>query len=368
MAQVKFFRTTRLDKTKAQYRMAFGERSNGKTFACLEVILKNYALHGEQGAYIRRWDTDLKMKRGATLFESVILESKVWKTYFAEKYSGIVYRSGAWYLYIEDETLKKKVVEDTPICYAFALSNVEHDKSTSYPMVTTIVFDEFLTRRAYLPDEFVLFMNTLSTIIRHRNNVVIYMIGNTVNKSSPYFTEMGLKNVDKMKRGSIDVYRYGESNLTVAVEYADGISDKGKESDVYFAFNNPKLAMITGGVWEMALYPHLPMKYKPSDVKFTYFIIYENNTLQCEMIRKGKTEFTYIHRKTTEIQNPEKDLVYSPEVSPYPNWSRRIIKARNELENVIVKQFMQEKIFYQDNEVGEVVRNYIQWCKTTPLI
>lgn len=368
MNKPKFYRTTRIDKTGAQYRMAFGERSNGKTFACLENILKNYALKGEQGAYVRRWDTDLKPRRASTLFESVILESNIWKKHFAEKYSGILYRSGAWYLYQDDTTLDKKIVEDNPICYGFALNQTEHDKSASYPLVTTIVFDEFLTRRAYLPDEFVLFMNTLSTIIRHRDNVVIYMMGNTVNKSSPYFTEMGLKNIPNMKQGTIDVYRYGESNLTVAVEYADGISENGKASDVYFAFNNPKLSMITGGVWEMALYPHLPMKYRPRDVKFTYFIIYESDILQCEMIKKNKTLFTYIHRKTTDIQNPEKDLVFSPEVTPYPNWSRRITKARNELENEIVKQFMQEKIFYQDNEVGEVVRNYIQWCRTTPLI
>lgn len=363
-----FFTTTRLDKTNAQYRIAFGERSNGKTFACLNKILEKYALYGEKGAYIRRWEVDLKVKRGSTLFESVVADSKIWKKYFATKYSGVVYRSGAWYLFTYDEKLEKKIVDPDPFCYAFALSNVEHDKSTSYPEVTTVVFDEFLTRRAYIPDEFVLFMNTLSTIIRHRNNVVVYMIGNTVNKSSPYFLEMGLKNVCNMKQGTIDIYRYGESKLSVAVEYAEGINENGKESDVYFAFDNPKLSMITGGVWEMALYPHLPMKYKPCDVKFTYFIIYESDTLQCEMIKKGKIEFTYIHRKTTDLQNPEKDLVFSPEVSPYPNWSRRIIKARNELENVIIKQFMQEKIFYQDNEVGEIVRNYIQWCKTTPLI
>ena len=61
-----------------------------------------------------------------------------------------------------------------PFCYAFALSELEHDKSTAYPNVTTVLFDEFLSRKSYLPDEFVLFMNTLSTIIRERDNVKIY--------------------------------------------------------------------------------------------------------------------------------------------------------------------------------------------------
>ena len=49
--------------------------------------------------------------------------------------------------------------------YTFALSDSEHNKSISYPDVRTILFDEFLTKHTYLTDEFVLFMNTISTIV-----------------------------------------------------------------------------------------------------------------------------------------------------------------------------------------------------------
>ena len=136
---------------------------------------------------------------------------------------------------------------------------MEHDKSTSYPDVTTVIFDEFLTRQSYLPDEFILFQNVLSTIIRGRRDVTIFMLGNTVNKWSPYFAEMGLKHVKEMEVGSIDVYTYGDSELTVAVEFT-GSRHSSKASDVYFAFDNPRLNMITGseGSWEMAIYPHCP--------------------------------------------------------------------------------------------------------------
>src|SRR5699024_5250425 len=125
--------------------------------------------------------------------------------------------------------------------------DVEHDKSTAYPKVKTIFFDEFLTRQYYLPDEFVTFMNVVSTIVRQRDDVIIFMCGNTVNQYCPYFTEMGLTHVKEMNKGVIEVYKYGESRLKVAVEYADSISKSGKPSDVYFAFDNPNLQMITGG-------------------------------------------------------------------------------------------------------------------------
>ncbi|MBQ2401993.1 MAG: phage DNA encapsidation protein, partial [Lachnospiraceae bacterium] len=39
-----------------------------------------------------------------------------------------------------------------------------------------IVFDEFMTRSGYLNNEFVRFMNLLSTLIRDRENAVVYML------------------------------------------------------------------------------------------------------------------------------------------------------------------------------------------------
>ena len=136
--------------------------------------------------------------------------------------------------------------------YTFALSDGEHDKSTSFPNIKTIVFDEFLTNKVYLNDEFVLFMNTVSTIVRRREDVRIYMLGNTVNKYCPYFQEMGLEHIQKMVQGTIDIYAYGESTLTVAVEYcANAQTEARPTAHKYFAFNNPKLAMITGGAWEI---------------------------------------------------------------------------------------------------------------------
>lgn len=365
---MKFYSLKKLNKIDATYRIAFGERSNGKTFACLEELLKTYATTGKQGAYLRRWDDDFKGKRGQTLFNAIVAESKVWKELYSEEWDSIKYKSAQWWLFKHDDDLNVDVWSDEPICYGFALSTMEHDKSSSYPNIGIIIFDEFLTRRAYLPDEFVLFMNVISTIVRHRTDVRIYMIGNTVNKTCPYFTEMGLTNVSKMKAGKIDVYHYGESKLTVAVEYCAPNNEDGKPSDVYFAFNNPKLQMITGGAWEMAMYPHLPIKYKPKDIRFTYFIQFEMDLLQCEIIYVDDMRFTYIHRKTTELQNPETDLVYCPDQSPRPNWSRRITKCRNKMENEICRYFIEEKVFYQDNEVGEIVRNYLQFCKTASII
>lgn len=346
---------------EAHYNMIIGERSNGKTYASLRYALANYVETGEQFAIIRRWQDDFRGKRSAVMFEAISANGEVEKL-TGGKWTGIYYYAGRWYLCRFDEK-GERVQDEKPFCYAFALSQMEHDKSTSYPEITIVIFDEFMTRGAYLPDEFVIFMNVLSTIIRDRNNVKIFMLGNTVNKYCPYFQEMGLTHIKEMKQGEIDVYTYGESGLKVAVEFSDS-PQKYKESDLYFAFDNPKLNMITGrgSVWEIAVYPHKPFEIQPKDIVFTFFIIFNGETLQCEVITKDSNNIIFIHRKTTPLKQPDTDLIYSPDYDPRPNWRRKINTAFTPLEKRISELFAMDKIFYQDNEVGEIVRNYLIWC------
>lgn len=355
--EMKFYSLEHILSKKAQYNIIFGERSNGKTYAALKHALEIFVQTGKQLGVIRRWKEDLRGKRGGAYFDSLIANDEVRKLTNG-RFSTIYYYSGRWYLSNYDDKLKKQVPQDKPFAYGFALSDMEHDKSASFPDITTIVFDEFLTRQYYLNDEFVTFMNVISTIVRYRKDVTIFMLGNTVNKYCPYFKEFGLTNIDKMKQGSIDVYTYGTSELRVAVEYADSPNQE-KPSDLYFAFDNPKLNMITSGVWEVAMYPHLPFKYKPSQILLTYFIIFNGETLQCEIIEGENCVFTYIHRKSTPIQDPDNDLVYTLDYDPRPNYFRRLTRPSSPLERKIASFFQREKVFYQDNEVGEIVRNYL---------
>lgn len=348
---------------KAQYNLIIGERSNGKTFAALEHGIRQWWEHGKQMAYIRRWKEDYRGKRGENLFAALTNAGKIAEITGGE-YTQTRYYSGKWYLAKRDEQLDSLISQNDPFCYGFAISDQEHDKSSSFPGVCNIVFDEFLTRQYYLQNEFVLFINVLSTIIRHRNDVTIFMLGNTVNKYCPYFKEMGLKHITEMKQGDIDVYTYGTSPLKVAVEYCKP-SEKGKASDVYFTFNNPALQMITGGAWEIDMYPHLPRKYKRTDVVYNFYINFDDVLLDCEVIALPDCSFIYVHEKTTPIKEDSQALVFSDTYDPRPNYIRNIRKPPNsKFVRRIADYFKYEKVYYQDNEVGEVVRNYLQYCTT----
>lgn len=364
MAKSKFYDVTKLVKShpECQYNIVFGERSNGKTTSALkDVGLKKYFDSGEkeQFAYIRRWDTDIKRKNMTELFAFINTCGEIGKL-SKGKYDTVLFRTGKFYMAKHDGD--DLIVSEYPCGFVFALNNAEHDKSVSYPNITTLIFDEFISRMGYLADEFVTFTNVVSTIVRQRDDVKIFMLGNTVNKFCPYFGEMGLKHIKDMKQGSVDVYTYGDSSLRVAVEYCSPTSKSGgKASDVYFCFNNPKLNMITGGVWEINMYPHCPCKYAPKDVMFTFFLEFDGELLQAEIVLKENKNFLFFHRKTTPIKNPDSDIIVSSEYNPQSNYVMCLTRQNTKFEQKIMSMFKTNKVFYQDNEVGEIVRNYIIW-------
>lgn len=361
--KIKHYTLDNIKQYNADYNVIYGERSNGKTTAVLAEGLQAHINSGYrvQLGIIRRWEEDFKGKNGKQMFEGIVSLGWIEK-WTKGVFNSVYYYGQRWYLCHYNEKGEKDLQEEEPFALGFAITSEEHYKSTSYPDIEIILFDEFITRSYYLVDEFVKFQNLLSTIIRLRNNVKIYMCGNTINKYCPYFNEMGLTEVKKQKKGSIDLYRYGDSELLVAVEYSDFPSKK-KESNKYFAFNNPKLSMITDGGWELDIYPHLPHKYKPKDVMYVFYIVFDKEMLQGNVINIEDKVFIYFHRKTTPIKEDNEQLVYQQHTDYRRNYRTNIFKPYHKADKYIADLIKREKCFFQDNEIGEIFNNYVKWCK-----
>lgn len=362
MAKTKYYSLENILAQNADYNMIYGERSNGKTTAVLEYAIDDHIASGyvNQLAIMRRWEEDFKGKNGQQMFESIVAMGWIDKK-TKGKYNSVYYYSQRWYMVKYDADGNKVAQAPDPFALGFSIGSEEHYKSTSYPNIKTILFDEFITRKFYLPNEFIGFQNLLSTIIRLRTDVKIFMCGNTINKYCPYFAEMGLTGVRKQKQGTIDVYTYGDSELRVAVEYSDFPSKK-KASNKYFAFDNPRLQMITNGGWEIDIYPHLPQKYKPKDVVYNFYIVFDTDMLEGKIICIDDKNFLYIHRKTTPIREDNTQLVYQQSVDYRRNYRLNILKPYGVPDKKIAEFIRTKKVFYQDNEVGEIMNNYLKWC------
>lgn len=367
----KYYSLKNILEYNASYNLIVGKRSNGKSYACLYKGLERYFNEGKQIAYIRRWRDDITGANGHTLFDMFVHNGKgenVIEKLSNGLYNNVYCYSGRYYMVKEDPS-GKQIKQDKPFCYAFSINSSEHYKSNSYPFIGTIIFDEFIPMQGIgLPDEFSLFMNLLSTIIRDpsRTDILLFMVANTVNWDSPYFAEFGINNVRNMKQGTIDYYVYGNSPCSLAIEYCEDNRDKeSKKNDRFFAFDSPTLKMITEGTWEMSIYPHCPCYYGNKNVIYRYFIQYNDDLIQADIVLVDDLYFTYFHFKTSEIKDINKDLIFTnKETSPRWNIRNNMLKPPDDLGRNINKFFADGQVFYQDNVVGQIISNYREWCKT----
>ena len=164
-----------------------GERGVGKSFNAKVAVLNKFLKTGEQFIYIRRYKTELDTAlatfwddlQGNGYFEDYRLEVRKSKMLTEFKCNG-------------------------KVCgYAVPLSTANILKSTAFPNVGTIVFDEFLLDNAgtyrYLKNEVTLLLDVIETVFRLRDGKTI-LLGNALNvHASPYFAYWDLELPDNGK-------------------------------------------------------------------------------------------------------------------------------------------------------------------------
>lgn len=358
----RFYAYNRIMAIPAVYRMVIGQRSNGKTFGWCRMCLEHYLSDGLHSAYIRRLDTMIETKNLSTLFDPHIEWIKK-KT--EGKYNAIVYRGGAFYLIKREETKSggyEVIAKDSnPFCRAYSINTWETTKGPDRGQVWSICFDEFITKKFYLVNEFRDFQQLLSTIMRGRP-CEIFMLANTVSKSCLYFREMGIKHIREMSKGELDVYRIGQTSKQIAVEYSDnpGASEEVSE---FFAFDNPELKMITSGDWEITMYRHAPPEMeRRGKVQLSFFIEYDGLTLQGDLRLYDRFPIIFIHPKTTKIKDREKQIVFvSDQSDGNPLHQVSISATVTRAHEIILSLIKQKKTFFADNETGE---NFAAWMQS----
>lgn len=351
-----------IDKVDSIYKIIVGERSNGKTYGWCRKVIEEYLNTGTPSAYIRRHEEQIKPRYLKNLFNPHIewIEKKT-----KGKWNTVTYWLNDFRL-ARIETLPngetKVVAKDSKeFCRCYAISTVETSKGADRGPVKYICFDEFITRQFYLQNEFVLFQNILSSIIRKRSGIIIYMLANTVNKYCPYFRNMGLRKIGNQKQGTIDVYKMGQSQMKIAVEYCAQAGHINPVVSQYFAFDNPRLQMITSGSWEIDLYRMAPKQLSDYHIILSFFVIFEEQTVQGDIHMYQGYPIVFFHPKTTPIKDPEHTIIYTQDtIDSNPLHQVDIRNKPTRAHELIMSIFNQRKTYYADNETGEIIANWIK--------
>lgn len=354
-----YYDRTEIDQTGATYRMIIGQRSNGKSFSILKTMIEDYLTKGERSAYIRRYEEEIRPKNIQLLFSQEILLDLI-KELSGGKYNSTFYRSNCFYMaYFDEEENAFTSRDQVPFCITRAVNTWETSKGQDAGEIHLICFDEFMTREGYLRDEFICYMNLLSSLIRDRTSIVIYMLANTVNKYCPYFEEMGLQDVDKMVQGEVRVYSYDDSDLKVAIEYCAQAEATKKTASKFFAFENARLEMIRSGQWEVKQYPKCPYPLKDEDVCLVFYIKWGELLIKGNVIQRDQDLFIFFCRQTKDMSIKDDTIYYSHDFTTSICHVCYLQDCPTDAHKLIKNLIMKGHMCFSDNEVGEIVRNWL---------
>ena len=375
------------------YYIIYGERSNGKSYSILKYLLTEFYESGYTKAfgYLRRWKDDIVSSLMNQVFKSLKCDDfkrNIIVDITKGEYNEVVIKDRCfWLAHRTDDGEIDKVLDKQPFGYIFSLSTSERIKSTGYPDIYFIFFEEFIAESLPMVNEFSKFRSVLSTIIRNDDKVKIFMAGNTINKHNIYFNEFGLYKTKYQQPATVDIYQFTDDEtkdefgnpriLKIACEFTDFPNRKLKKSNIYFAFNKEKNKMIRNGAWDIGEYPHLEYFYTPADIKLIYFIKFEGEIFQAEIIKvkdikenrifqeknaiysKKNLVFTYIHKKTSEIKKPYDHIIYQDAYDTHPNIRHDILKPYDDIGKFIASFYITSKVFYQDNTVGDMINAFM---------
>ena len=285
----------------ADITICYGQRSGGKTYSALKVCLKNYKKNKKRFAYLRRWSDDVNTFKCSTLIKDDLVKKIFGKEYTVE------YSRHAFKLVHTYEKDGKEKVDKEDIGYALAVSEAKHSKSTNYPDVDIIFFDEFIDMSGenVLANEYNKFENVVSTIKR-TNKIRIIMCANTVSKYSEYFTKLGI-NPDKIEQGEIKEFLHPNGRAKVVVQWCPYNEEIGNAAG---DLTNSK--MIETGQWEIPPTDEIPSEENEQTKERLLFTAYcEKLNATIGMYLRRGTWFTYevIQSITTPVEHEREFLV-----------------------------------------------------------
>ena len=140
----------------------------GKSYGAKNYVINQYRKKESQFLYLRRYENELKQ-----IFEKDKNNQKDFFTDIRNEFSDISLEAKQRKFYYNDNIFG----------YAKRMTAAQDLKSGTYENIKTIVFDEYFiekNKRYYLPNEGMLLLSIFDSVIRNRNDIKIFIIGNAV--------------------------------------------------------------------------------------------------------------------------------------------------------------------------------------------
>lgn len=168
-----WYSNSRLLSYNALFNFVMSPRGNGKTFDAKRWAVNDFIKRGNKFIYVRRYKTEFKKKE--KFFDDI-----------KQNFPNHEFKVYGWSAYIDGEVAG----------YFIPLSTSQIEKSTAYPDVNKILFDEFVIDKGklrYLKDEVETFLDLFETVDRKRDTTRALFMANKVSVVNPYFSYWGIR-------------------------------------------------------------------------------------------------------------------------------------------------------------------------------
>ena len=353
-----FYSLDKINKIEAQYNFLLGGRGCGKTYSVIRQAIAHRLKTGQPFAYVRRYKESIAPSKISCLCKPHydFIEQETDGQYNCVK----AWQQKLWLEYRdEDGGLVRK--DPNPLAFLISLNTQDNDKGEDKGFVKYIIFDEVIARNGYLKDEWAIFQNCLSSLIRHRAGTVIYMLANPISKFCLYFDELGI-DFNGAQQGKIYTIKYDdEGKMKCAFEYiADNLDGSSTVADEYFAFKNEKARSITEGIWELDNVQHLPAGiHSLASLIRTIYVEFTGKIFACEIMKYQDTYF--------EFWRPAKQI---PEKQYYLTLERKFDKycivgcdKNHPIYKLLNQIFITGQVYYSDNTTGDYILGFRAACR-----
>lgn len=338
-----------LIKENAQYNIVYGERSNGKSYQLKhKVMMTKSVIYGDECfMLVRRRKDEITTEKIERYFEDVDVSALT-----NGQYDKITMWRRELFLSTFDYD-KFKYTRGKKIGYVVPLEREQDYAGASFLDVHNIIYEEFMSRDKYLPDEPNKLENLYCTVDRKRGTTKLWLCGNSISRICPYLSDWGLMDImRKQVQGTIEskTFHVEDEDIKMSIEFApfSGVSSHVIGSHA---------RMMSRGEWQSDPQPHLSKSIKEFETILTAVFEFASfSFLGRYMVdRETGDRIWFICDKTKSYPEKEKctytitDRVRQNKKvfrQPYTvkSWSPAIEAAFND--------FREDKIFYSTDLTG----------------
>lgn len=372
----------------ARYYYVLGGRGTGKTYPTIQKCIDDFLNGKGVSAYVRRNKESLSIRNMSDILSP---QNKWLEKRTKGKWNRITYYQRAAYLehWEQDEETGAEIRTDrlkTPVIGFWSMSTWETDKGGDFGAdkggIANIIIDEVMSKGGrYLPDEWSIFQNVVSSLVRDRweKDTKIFMLANPVSKwANPYFRNMGIRKEVYSSPGITEI-KYpseidGKPGMSAVFCYIAAVTDKnGNVIDVdenrtniyntFFAFphSKGKSRSITSGFWEMDESQRLPSGALSESRKVRSVCVMYNEDILCMDIMRHENGVYYLHMFPCKKIN--KNTYYFTLQPALDRFALIGLKNPHPITELVARVYRTGQVYYSDDSTADSWHGFVKESK-----